>query len=173
MWSVGLEYGCTIYSFSLNISPKKLYGVLVWCCYVTELHAYHFGIKKWGHYLCWPRIINYWICSPGSAFLSALCCSKELKRLKRKGHFSVLISLQRQHKKCAFQSKEEINRAAFLASVELVISLWSPLDLSIDSPSLACCPCASELSVHIYELRLPCQSKSFALPHYGLSSSVH
>ena len=38
--------GVIIYSFNLNISPKMLYGVLVQYCYVTELHAYDFVIKK-------------------------------------------------------------------------------------------------------------------------------
>ena len=45
--------GLIIYSFNLKISPTCH---MVWYCYVTELHAYHFVIKdcviKRGHYLC-------------------------------------------------------------------------------------------------------------------------
>ena len=37
--------GIIIYSFNLNISPKRSYGVLE-CDVVTELHAYDFVIKR-------------------------------------------------------------------------------------------------------------------------------
>ena len=37
--------GGIIYSFNLNVSPKMSYGVLE-CCYVSELHAYDFVIKR-------------------------------------------------------------------------------------------------------------------------------
>ena len=37
--------GVIIYSFNLNVSPKMSYGVLE-CCYVSELHAYDFVIKR-------------------------------------------------------------------------------------------------------------------------------
>ena len=37
--------GLIIYSFNLNISPKRSYGVLECSIVVTELHAYDFVIK--------------------------------------------------------------------------------------------------------------------------------
>ena len=37
--------GAIIYSFYVNISPKMSHGVSV-ICYITELHAYDFVIKK-------------------------------------------------------------------------------------------------------------------------------
>ena len=38
--------GVIIYSFNLSISPKMPYDAWVWCCYVTEVYAYDFVIKR-------------------------------------------------------------------------------------------------------------------------------